>query len=320
MFVTVLMSVHNGAPTLRQALESVLRQTYADLELLVVDDGSTDDSGGILQDMAGRDRRVRVFRQERAGMGAALNTGLQAAMGNWVARMDADDVMLPARLERQIAFVRVHPGLGVAGCLAYYINTHGQRIGRSYSDLRTEEDLRAHLESNRPIGLSHPTAIMRRDVVLEVGGYRPRFWPAEDVDLWTRVAERGWSVLVQQEYLMEYRIHAASVSVADARQARRMYRWVRECMARRRAGMFEPTLEEFSSFERGQPLLKRLNRERRELSKVLYKRAAFAYSSGALPAATARLLAATLLAPAYPVRQVARKLRMHRVEERRTPC
>ncbi|HEX9156410.1 MAG TPA: glycosyltransferase family A protein, partial [Syntrophales bacterium] len=109
MKVSVVIPVHNGEKYLSQAVESVLDQTHRDLELLVVDDGSTDSSAAIIRRFALKDRRVRVLTQENLGVAAAGNRGLQEAGCEWVARLDADDVFLPGKLERQVGFLRRNP-------------------------------------------------------------------------------------------------------------------------------------------------------------------------------------------------------------------
>src|SRR5438270_5801548 len=112
--VSVGLPVHNGMRFLREALESVLRQTLGDFELLVVDDGSTDDTPEVLASV--RDGRLRVLRQEHEGLVAALNRGADEARAPYLARMDADDVSLPRRLERQIALLAADESVGIVGC------------------------------------------------------------------------------------------------------------------------------------------------------------------------------------------------------------
>jgi glycosyltransferase involved in cell wall biosynthesis len=307
MFVTVLMSVFNARATLGEAIDSVLRQSHEAFEFLIMDDGSTDGSAEILSDAATRDSRVRVLTRRNRGMGASLNEGLAHARTEWIVRIDADDVMLPDRLARQIDFVRHQEDLAVAGCLADYIDARGRRLGRSWSDLRTRADLARYMATGEAVGLTHPSAILRRSAVLRAGGYRPQYWPADDVDLWNRLTERGWVVLVQQEVLLRYRIHSSSVSVDRPERARLMFRWARDSMTRRRVGLHERSLEDFVQAERALPIWSRLNLARKETAKLLYKEAVRAYGGGHVPLAIGRLVAAAALQPSYSLRQVRRK-------------
>src|SRR6266851_2185358 len=107
--VSVLMSVYNGATHLREAVESIKAQTWEDFEFIVIDDGSTDESGSILAEYLRLDARVKIHTQNNHGLAAALNTGLDLARGKYVARMDADDISVPERLATQVSFMEAHP-------------------------------------------------------------------------------------------------------------------------------------------------------------------------------------------------------------------
>ena len=207
MFVTVLLSALNAEDTISEAIASVLSQTHKDFELILIDDGSTDRTLEIMQRFGLNDPRIRVVSHPNMGMGASLNAGLSMARARWVARMDADDVMIPNRLKRQLSFLRDNCGVTVASSLVYHIDDDGRLLGSSVSDLKTAADLARYVRNNETVGFHHPAVIMRRDVVLEIGGYRPQFWPADDIDLWTRIAEKGHLLLVQQEYLLKWGIH-----------------------------------------------------------------------------------------------------------------
>ena len=307
MSVTVVMTAYDAASHLAAAVESVLSQTCGDFELLIVDDGSTDATPDILERYRRQDARIRIVSQPNRGMAAALNRALEETQARWVARMDADDVMLPRRIERQMAFAEGHPELAVGSCLVYYIDARGRRIGKSYSDLTTPSNVKKYVSQNKLIGLHHPGALLRRQTVLDVGGYRGQFWPADDIDLWNRIAEKDVLILVQQEYLLEYRIHSRSVSIGSVKDARLKFRWVKECMLQRRQGSQEPSLEEFLALEKSRPLWTRANRLRKDLARILYKDAVCSYSRKRYVGAVTSLLAATTLEPAYPMRQVRRK-------------
>jgi len=177
------MGVHNGAAHVRQAIDSVLAQTEADLELIVVDDGSTDATPQIVA--ASPDVRLRVARRPHEGLTRALNHALALARAPIVARLDADDVALPERLARQLAFLDAHPEIGVLGSAAREINGHGRDVGivRPPLDDRT---LRRVLIRRNP--MVHSSITMRRTLVEAVGGYDASFAVAQDYDLWMRLA------------------------------------------------------------------------------------------------------------------------------------
>lgn len=185
--VTVLASVHNGRATVRSMIDSILAQTFDDFELLVIDDASTDGSVDVLRQRAKGDSRIRVLvNQKNLGLAASLNRGLQAARGPLIARIDADDEAVPHRLERQVAFLRDHPGVDVVGG---WINV---REGDAITGVRTvprEHAAIIRLLYSCPV--YHPTVMYRRDRILELGGYDPRLRRRQDVDLWFRAAHHG---------------------------------------------------------------------------------------------------------------------------------
>lgn len=301
--ISVLLSVWNGMPYLPQTVESVLGQTHRDFEFVINDNLSTDGSREYLREVAARDGRVRVlFNEENRGHSGGLNHALAQCRGKWVARIDADDVALPARLERQLAFVEAHPGVRLTSCLAYYIDPAGRRVGKTYHPMATPEDFRRYMEQNEMIGLLHPGAFMERALVQAVGGYRGDFGAANDIDLWCRMAEAGSIILVQQERLMEYRIHPGAIS-SNFFAARQKYEWARACALARRSGRPEPAWEEFLRSWQDQPLAIRLNRARKTRAKAFYRQAGLDFVLGRRVRALAGFALASALQPGYALRR-----------------
>jgi glycosyltransferase involved in cell wall biosynthesis len=181
--VSVLMSVHDGAPLVAEAVASVLGQTDGDLELIVVDDGSTDATPTLLAAVA--DPRLRVHRQARTGLTRALNHALGLARGDLVARLDADDVALPERLARQRAFLAAHPEVGLLGTAAREVDPAGdlERIVRPPAD---DAALRRALIRANPF--VHSSMMVRRALLVGAGGYDERLAVAQDYELWMRLA------------------------------------------------------------------------------------------------------------------------------------
>jgi glycosyltransferase involved in cell wall biosynthesis len=305
--VSVVMPAYNAGPFIAQAIESVLAQTWPDFELIVVNDGSTDDTLRIAERYAAQDRRVRVYSHANRGIAPTLNRCLELAANEWVFRMDADDRMRPNRLERQLAFIREHPDLAVASSLVRHIDAGNRVIGKDNSRLFTYDAVQKLVAANELIGFNHPAAALRKSAVLAVGGYRQEFWPAEDIDLWNRLVEKGYKILVQPEYLLDYRMHGNSASISRARLTRTKVRWLKDCMVRRRAGEPERDLESFLRSRRSLPWLTRMNQERKDLAKIFYKAAVAHYAQKQYPAMAAKLLAALLLQPKLTLSQVISK-------------
>ena len=183
--ISVVLPVRNGAAYFEEALESVLSQTLRELELIVVDDGSTDRTPEILASAASRDRRVRLLASGSSGVVAALNEGCAAAAAPFVARLDADDVALPERLERQVAVLDVHPEVGLVGGAYFTIDEAGTRRA-TFRTPTHDAALRGRLAKYNVFASSAVT--FRRDAFEQAGGYR--LAPIEDYDLWLRISER----------------------------------------------------------------------------------------------------------------------------------
>lgn len=307
-WLSVLMPVFNAERFLPEAIDSVRAQTLPHWELLLIDDGSTDGSGAIIDAAVRLDPgRIRVLRHANCGMGESLNRGMQAARSEWIARMDADDVMFPERLARQWAFAQAHPDVRVTSCLATYLNADGQRFGKTAAHLLTAADFDRACAQGEAIGLLHPGVLMRRSAVLSVGGYRGQFWPADDIDLWARLAEAGHRIQVQPEVLMAYRLHGGSVITAQFRAGRLQYEWVRACMAARRRAEPEPSREAFLAHWQAASWGEKFQRERKLLAKQLYRQAGQDHLNGNRLRAGAAMAAAALLQPGYTLTRLRRQ-------------
>lgn len=232
MPITVLLACFNGAAWLDECVESVLAQSWTDFEFLVIDDGSTDDSGDILDRYASRDARMRIIHKSNTGLADSLNVGLAAARGEWIARLDADDVAFPTRLERQLAFVRKHEAVSFVGGGLIEIDSDGVEIA-AFRYPKTHGALTSSLERMGRFP-AHSTAFYRRSLVLGLGGYRARIARAEDYDLWLRLSLVGRLACISQP-LVKLRIHPAQISQGitgqqqqvDARVALTSY-WLRK--------------------------------------------------------------------------------------------
>lgn len=201
--ISVVMPVHNNAGFLVDSVDSVLRQTFEDFELLIIDDGSTDGSGLLIRECAATDARVKVFRQENRGIAAALNCGIRAARGKYVARIDADDRMLPVRLERQLCAMQADPALVLLGSAYREIGVDGRPGAVCIPPLSDAAVCWKLLFQN---ALAHPAVMLRRSTLMESGLEYDEAVIAEDYDLWSKLSEHG-RVRNLREPLIEYRVH-----------------------------------------------------------------------------------------------------------------
>lgn len=183
--VSVLMPVYNGETFLREAVDSILAQTFRDFEFLVVNDGSTDGTEQIIRSYA--DPRIRLVHNEtNLGLIAGLNKGIGLCRGRYIARMDADDISVPERLEKQVFFMESHPDVGICGTWYDSFDDSGVRTRSRYA---TEHDAICYRQLYQ-IQLCHGTALIRREVLEKYGlRFDPDFSHAEDYDLFTRLGD-----------------------------------------------------------------------------------------------------------------------------------
>jgi len=309
MTITVLLPAYNATRFLPATMQSVLAQTHREFEFLIIDDGSTDGTLAMLNDWAARDSRIKVVSHTNRGIARTLNDGMAIASGEWIARIDADDIMEPNRLERQIAFLQQNPDVVVASSLVKYINEHGDSIGQNSSYFTSREKIAEFKKNHWPIGFHHPAAIFKKSVIQSLGGYRPEFVPAEDMDLWNRVVDAGYQVLVQGEHLTQYRIHASSVSVGKFKIAEEKAQWVEACILARHQNRAEPTREGFLESRKNLPVTQRFNTVRRNWARAIYKASVFHFSRRNWVRFVPGLATALVLEPWYVLQRIIPQLR-----------
>jgi hypothetical protein len=235
--VTVLMPVFNGEAHLREAVESILAQTFTDFEFLVVDDGSTDRSAEIIA--AFRDPRIRLLSNDgNHGLIFTLNRGIDLATGKYLARMDCDDISLPERLAHQVAFMESNPEIGICGTWFRKFGTKKDKVVRWQA---APDHIRCGLLFDAMVG--HPTVVMRRELLIRHDlHYDPAYKNAEDFELWVR-ASQYCDLANLDEVLLRYRVHPAQVTQSAASGQRETAGKVRLTQLRRMG--IDPSPAEF---------------------------------------------------------------------------
>ncbi|MBX9625705.1 MAG: glycosyltransferase [Gemmataceae bacterium] len=247
--VSVLMPVYNTEKYLAEAVDSILGQSFGDLELVAVDDGSTDGSGAMLDRYAAADPRVRVVHRPNGGYVTALVEGAALCRAPLIARLDSDDVALPGRLAAQVAHLAAHPDCVLVGGQVIFVDPDGAELARKqWPTDHAEMDW--WMRFSRGVSVTHSTAVFRKAAYEAAGGYRPAADLVDDLDLWLRLAEVG-RVANVPDYVVRYRVHPASVSQrrADA-QERARWRVVREVAVRRGLRPAEVPFGEFNDDQR----------------------------------------------------------------------
>lgn len=217
--VSIIMSVYNGEAYMRQAVESLLAQTYREFELLIVDDASTDGTRWILEELAAQDGKIRIITNPtNLGLTRSLNLALRQTHSDLIARMDADDVALPTRLEKQVAFLDTHPDVSLVGTWYQLIDDDGHVIAEKHPPTDDAAILHALPRYNPFL---HSSVMVRRTLLDEVNGYDETYRRAQDYDLWLRLSPRT-RLANLPEILMQKRFTPTMVSYASEREQLRL--------------------------------------------------------------------------------------------------
>ncbi len=208
--ISVILPAYNAATYIRQSIQSVLDQHFTDFELLVINDGSTDQTE--TEVLAFDDNRIRYYANEgNKGLIFSLNRGIELARGHYIARLDADDICLPHRLEKQKQYLDTHPGIDLVSCLIAWIDAAGEPLGHPPMDTAfiTQQAIRKRLPYENCI--THPS-VMVRGTILKTYQYRQYQKNIEDYDLWLRLQNGGHQMAKLPEILLLYRVHQESIT------------------------------------------------------------------------------------------------------------
>ncbi len=241
--ISVVTSVYNGEKYIKEAIESILAQTFEDFEWIVIDDASTDQTAEILHRYAEKDARIKIFKNEtNKKLAASLNKGVALAAGEYIVRMDADDICLENRLEKQYDFMRQNPKIDLSYC--NFFAMEGQRLTPLRLGRRQDaESVAAMFLFFDPV--LHPGVIAKSGVMKQYR-YDLACTCTEDIDLWTRMLQDGVRIAGQRDFLMLYRIHAASISASTKEKQLTEVAKIEKRFFK--AMLFEPTQEELAFY------------------------------------------------------------------------
>ncbi len=232
--ISVVMSVYNDADYLYNSINSILTQEEVCIELIVVDDGSTDNGCQILEEYKRMDKRVRLITQKNKGLTKALIVGCAHAQGEYLTRIDAGDVAFKDKLKKQLAFIKANADAGLISCGTRFFSPGGEHL---YDVIPDPEDATTRLltlELNKIRGPScHGSTLFSKKLYHEIGGYRAAFYFAQDLDLWIRLAEHGRHVIVP-EILYSTSVTTHSISGQYRKEQIKLTRLILECAQRRR--------------------------------------------------------------------------------------
>ena len=202
------MSVYNDAKYLKEAIESILNQTFKDFEFIIIDDGSTDKSSKILDDYVKKDKRIKAIHQKNIGLTKSLNKALKLAQGRYIARMDANDVAYKSRFKTQVKFLQKHPKIGLVGNYVDVIDEKGKTMGQLIYPT-SDKKIKKELIKKNPF--CHPTVMFKKEVTEKTGAYNEDFSVAQDYDFWIRIS-RYYQTANLPEVLGAWRTRRESIT------------------------------------------------------------------------------------------------------------
>lgn len=303
-YISIVLPVYNQEKYLAETIESVLNQTYGDFELLIMDDGSTDGSSHIIKEYLSKDNRIFSFFQKNSGRCIATNNIIEKARGKWCALLDADDVMLPYRLEKQVAFHMSNPDVDASSCHCYYINENGNILGEQrHPYLKTIEECKSMSNTKGLVQCAITGLFISKKVFLEAGKLKPQYWPCDDFEFFNRLVEKQYILLIQQEVLMKYRIHAQAITVSKPLHTYDVIGYVMKCIELRRSGKAEISFNDFTAMRAKDAWWIKLNRRRYNYSQIFFRNAAISIMSKKYLLFSMQVLTASLLDPNYVFRK-----------------
>lgn len=246
--VSVLMPVYNGEKYISDAIESVLKQTYTDFEFIIVNDCSTDNTENIIKEYS--DDRIKLITNEKnSGVAKSLNNAVKYCNGEYIARMDADDISLPERFEKQVRFLDDDQNIGVVACNT--MTFCGDKIINEKGWSNTEPD-KIKVDLLFACAIAHPSVMIRKSALENVGVYDEEYNGIEDYELWCRISEK-YGIACLPDVLFKYRIHEAQVSrIVSADIRSKLASLKRRQLSRLGAELSDSEFEAFCSYSMGE--------------------------------------------------------------------
>jgi glycosyltransferase involved in cell wall biosynthesis len=274
--VSVVIPAYNAERYIAETMDSVCNQTYSNLEILIANDGSTDRTLAILKEYQQKDNRIIIDDHENMGISKNINRLSRLAKGEILVRIDADDLMMPMRIEKQVRYLQEHPEVDFVSCDAEFINEKSEIFGyQSFGGFDVPEDSKKILQTQSLVICAQAGFTTRKSAFWAVGGYNEDIIYAEDLDLFTRMVENGSVLIILHEPLIKYRLHANSAVASNKNLLRNQIylELVQENITRRRNNLPEMTFATYKQQVESQPWTLKFKRKRKAMSSVAYRNA-----------------------------------------------
>lgn len=235
--VSVIMPVYNSEKCLKESVQSILNQIFKDFELIIINDGSTDKTLNIVKHYASQDKRIIIIEKEHTGITDSLNVGLRQARGEWIARLDADDIAFPERISQQLRFVERNTSIGLIGASCLEINGNGEQLKQHFYP-EDHNELMTSLEKGSKF-FPHSSAFFNHALVKQLGYYNPKFTMSQDRDLWLRIGENAHMACLKKPLIKLRKYPQVILSTHRGRAV--MSSAAAVCHLRRKARLSDPS-------------------------------------------------------------------------------
>ena len=304
--ISVVMPAFNSSNFIAKAIESILSQTFQDFELILVDDGSTDNTLEIMTHYRQQDNRIQIIQSKHMGCSCARNLGINQSKFPWIAVMDADDIALPKRFAKQIEAANANPKVVAWGTYVHHVKLKDEVLSLHKHGLLTEEEFYDNRKRGDVPFVIHPTSLIKKEILLRVGGYDQKFSDADDFELFDRLSDHG-SILVIPEPLLLYRLHSQSVSMNKYFIRDLLIRYVYARRAAQIKGEEVGDLDQFIGNYKHEPFLLRTKHYINILSQFWYRKAGVFFSEKQYLQATLYLSMVIVVNPLYAIPRIWRQ-------------
>lgn len=301
--ISVVMPAYNAEDFIAEAIESVLKQTYTEFEFIIVNDGSKDNTAQIVREFMKRDGRIHFIEKTNGGVSDALNVGINHAQFDWVAIVHADDMIAPERIQRQLEMAEKYPEVVIWGTGLYHVSSSSKILSAWHVGPTSIEECHKLRQQGEVIQAIHSTVLMKRDIVLKVGGYDSNFKVAEDIELFDRMLEYGPLVTIPDP-LTYYRIHGSSLTMQNYAKQQKFVDYVVLRQRHRLQNLPPPTFDTLSEYYQNLSLWERFKGYQRIASGLNYRRAGMAYGEGDILKAIYFLTMSALIRPRHTIGRI----------------
>lgn len=307
--VSVILPVYNQEQFISETIDSILAQTFKNFELIILDDGSTDGTRTIIEDYTQRDHRIKAYYHSNVGRGPATNKAVSFSNGKYCALIDADDLMLPDRLEKQLSFHQENPQIDASAGHCAYIDEKGRGIGtQRYNGLESEEACRKAMQRREIIHCAITTLMITRTAFDAIGGFDKMYWPCDDLEIANRIIENGYFLIIIQDILVKYRIHQRSETASKQWHLFQVASFTYNNLSLRKQGQEIITFKEYQAVEKAAPFRKKIKLKAHRYAIIYHKKAGFSYHKKNYLKFAFQLFFAAILDKGYVITSIKKKL------------